>query len=218
VLAGPALTMSACDDVELRPFPPGQGQDPNASGVPYPSGPYGVAAGSVISNYKFRGLVNPAVDASAFVDMQLSDFYNPTGEDSFAADSAYGERPKPRALWLNMSAVWCGPCQQESEEILPEEYATYAPLGAELFVLLADSGTPGDPASDKNLVSWVTKYGTAWPAAIDPSYKLPALFTGSAYPINMVIDTRTMVIVNVIAGIPAQGSEFYKELDALLEP
>lgn len=213
-----ALLLAACDEVEVRPFPPGQGQDPNASGVPYPSGPYGVAAGSIISNYRFHGLVNPAVDAATFVDIQLADFYNPTGADAFPAESPYGERPKPTVLWLNMSAVWCGPCQQESEEILPEEHAKYAPQGAEILVLLADSATPGDPATEQNLVGWTTKYGTAWPAAIDPSYKLPSLFTGSAYPINMVIDTQTMEIVSVIAGVPDQGSRFYQDLEALLVP
>ncbi len=213
-----ALTLAACDEVEVRPFPPGQGQDPNASGVAYPSGPYGVAVGNVISNYRFRGLANPALDAATFVDIQLADFYNPTGADSFTADSPYGERPKPRVLWLNLSAVWCGPCQQESEEILPEEHAKYAPQGAELLVLLADTALPGTPATEQNLISWTTKYETAWPAAIDPSYKLPSLFTGSAYPINMVIDTQTMEIVSIIAGIPDTGSKFYQELEALLEP
>ena len=213
-----ALLSSGCDQVEVRPFPPGQGQDPNASGVNYPSGPYGIAVGNVISNFRFRGLANPAADASTFVDIQLADFYNPTGSDSFAADSPYGERPKPRALWLNLSAVWCGPCQQESEEILPEEHEKYAPQGAELFVVLADSALPGDPATEQNLINWTTKYGTAWPAGIDPSYKLPSLFTGSAYPINLVIDTQTMEIAAIIAGIPDTGSKFYQELEALLEP
>lgn len=215
LLALALLALAACDDVEPRPFPPGQGQDPQASGVRYPAGPYGVEAGSVIANYSFRGMVNPSV-STTFVDMQLADFYNPTGDEPFPADSVYGDTPKPTALWINISAVWCGPCQHESEEVLPVEHAKYAPLGGQILMLLADGGTVGKPATENNLLSWTSKYDTAWPAVIDSTYKLPSLFQSSAYPINMVIDTTTMEIEIVLAGEPKEGSAFLKTLEATL--
>jgi hypothetical protein len=214
-LALALLLLAGCEEEPL-PFAPGQGQDPNASGIRYPAGPYGVEPGSVISNYKFRGMVNPAVDKT-FVDMQLADFYNPTGDETFPAESAFGEKPKPKALWLNISAVWCGPCKFESEEILPEEHEKYAPQGAEIFVLLADGGTVGKPATENNLVTWTDRYKTAWPAAVDPTHTLASLFQSSAYPINMVIDTRTMQLQIVLAGVP-QGANnaFIVELENTL--
>ncbi len=214
-LALALVALCGCDNVEPRPFAPGQGQDPNASGVPYPSGPYGVEIGSVIGNYAFRGMVNPAVDTT-FVELQLADFYNPTGQGSFAAESVYGERPKPLALWINISAVWCGPCQFESEEILPEEHARFAPQGAELMVLLADGATVGKPATENNLLTWTSSYGTAWPAVIDPTYKLASLFQSSAYPINIVIDTMTMQIAAVGTGLPTEESAFFVALEDVL--
>jgi hypothetical protein len=215
LLALGLLSLAACDDVEPRPFAPGQGQDPNASGVRYPSGPYGVEIGSVIGNYTFRGMVNPSA-STTFVEMQLADFYNPTGDELFLADSVYGERPKPTALWINISAVWCGPCQFESEEILPEEHAKFAPQGAELMVLLADGATVGKPATENNLLTWTSSYGTAWPAVIDPTYKLASLFQSSAYPINIVIDTATMQIAAVGTGLPSKESEFFVALEDVL--
>lgn len=200
---------------EAPPFPEGQGQTPNPSAV-YPAGPYGVEKGAIIANYKFVGFPTPLLDKAALREIQLADFYNPTGSESFPAGSIYGERPKPKALMLGVSAVWCAPCQYENEVILPVEYEKYAPLGVEFFLQLADGPSVGKPAETKHLVSWVTKYDTAWPAVIDPSYKLSSLFEADAFPANMIIDTKTMKLVEIIAGVPEQGGPFFDALDDLL--
>ncbi len=217
-LIAAASALGGCDELEIRPFPEGQGQNPEASGGPYPAGPYGLGKGSVIANYRFEGLANPEVDAQTFVELRFSDFYNPTGDGVFAADSPYGERPKPRVLWLTVGAVWCGPCQYEAENVLPEEHAVYAPRGAEIFAVLADGPTVGKPATAAHLANWVSRYETAWPAAIDPTYKFAAQFDADGLPANMVIDTSTMQIVESINGAPQAGSIFFVTLDALLGP
>jgi hypothetical protein len=212
-----SLGLSACQDVEVRPFPPGQGQDPNADAARYPAGPYSVTLGGVIPNFKLQGYPDPTVDRTTLQPMQLADFYNPTGDEAYPPASIYGEGPKPKALWLNVSAIWCGPCQYESAEVLPVEHAKYAPLGAELLLYLADTAVVGDPAQGTHLTLWTEKYGTAWPAVVDPSYKLASSFQGATYPINIVIDTRTMVIETTLNGIPQPGSQFYSTLEAVLE-
>lgn len=220
VVLGAALAMGASgcagEDESAPPFPEGQGQEPHV-GAAYPAGPYGIEKGSIVENYKFIGFPDPSKDSATLREIQLADCYNPTGDESWPADSIYAGKKKPKALLIVVSAVWCGPCQYENAEILPGEYAEYGPRGAEFMLQLADGPTVGEPAETKHLVNWTKKYGTAWPAVLDPSSKLSALFEADAFPANLLIDTTTMEIVEVVAGVPEAGSSFFNSLEALLD-
>ncbi len=199
-------------------FQEGQGQAPNGS-IAYAVGPYGVSKGSTIANYQFVGFVNAMASKDGFQIIQLADFYNPTGADVYPEGSPYGAgNPKPKALLIDVASVWCGPCNQEADTVLPGKYATYHPQGGEFLLQLADGPTPGDPAVGKNLTNWVTKYEVNYPATIDPSYKLGALFDADAFPANFIINTRNMQIVEVIAGVPDATfwTKFQKVIDGTL--
>lgn len=199
-----------------EPFPQGTGQNPNAT-IPYPTGPFGVNKGSVIQDFKFMGFPNAKVNSKDLVTVQLADFYNPTGKDSFPEGSPLGDgTPKPRALFIDVSSVWCGPCNYEAANVLPGLYAKYKPLGGEFLLQLADGPTPGSPATAKHLFNWTKKYKIDYPSTIDPSYKLSALFQADAFPANMIVDTKTMKIVMVIAGVPEEGGTFWQAFDKLL--
>jgi hypothetical protein len=138
--------------------------------------------------------------------IQLADFYNPDGQQTFAADSPYGAGPKPKALLINVSSVWCGPCNYEADQVLPGEYLKYQPQGGEFLLQLADGPTPGTAAESKHLFNWTQKYDVNYPATIDPTYKLSSLFESDAFPANMIIKTSDMTIVEVISGAPEPGS------------
>lgn len=210
------LALAGCDENLAPPFPEGQGQaaDP---GSPYPAGPYGVAVGQVIPNFEFVGYANPEESTAEEHTIELADFYNPTGEDVFPEESIYGtDVLKPTVLVVVVSAVWCGPCQFESDKLLPGEHAKYSPRGAQFFLQLADGPAAGSPAELSHLKSWTTKYETAFPAAIDPKYQLGSLFPSSAFPANILIDTRTMEILEVVSGIPEEDSAFFQQLESLL--
>lgn len=219
-LASVAFAAIGCAD-EAPPFAEGQGQAPTPDEAwvedSYPAGPYGIEKGSVVQNFKFIGFNQPHLDKNGLAEIKMSDFYNPTGSDVYPEGHPRVGQPKPKALLIAVSAVWCGPCQYENAEILPGEYAKYGPQGAEFLLQLADGPTQGVPAEARHLVSWTTKYKTAWPAVIDPAYKLGALFEADAYPANILIDTRTMKIVESLAGVPEAGSSFFVSLEALLE-
>lgn len=205
-------------DVEVPPFPAGQGQKKAA--ISYPGGPYGVTKSSVITNFTFPGFPDPGTskDPNALVDISLSDFYNPTGDGVFPAGSPYGEgKPKPKALLIDIGAVWCAPCQYEAKTILPKLYEQYEPLGAEFFFDLVDGAKSGIAATPTELVTWVTKYKSKFPSAIDPDRKLGASFKADAFPVNILVDTRTMVIVDVVAGVPDEEGAFFQALEALLQ-
>lgn len=196
-----------------RPIP----EDGGASAQDYPAGPYGINVGSIIENFAFTGYVDPsnAVGPDHRVALSLADFYNPTGEGTHPAGAAFAEgEPLPKALMINVSAVWCGPCQNEAANVLPDEYDRFAPRGAEILLNLADGAEPGVAATFSDLDNWVTTFPVEYPSVVDPTYQMGALFDSSSFPANIIVDTRDMSIVTVIAGVPEQT--FWKKLEELL--
>lgn len=189
---------------EAPEFEEGQGQaasEPQAAPA-YPEGPFGIEVGSVVQNHRLYGFMAPDQDNDKPGIIQFSDFYNPTGEEVFPNDSPYAGEPKPKALVVIVAAVWCGPCNYEADEILPGEHAEWYPQGVQFLQALADGPDYGVPAKLSHLTSWTSKYDTAWPAAIDPGSDLGEFFDAAAFPANFIIDTRTMTLVETIAGVP----------------
>ncbi len=192
---------------------------PKAQTLTYPAGPYNVQPGDVVANFSFTGFTNPATGTTTLVKIQLADFYNPHAGDAgytpadpsaddrlYPAGSPYGAgTPKPRALAVNIGAIWCGPCNFEAKSELPARYAKYKPLGGEFLFQLADGATQGKSATEKDLVNWTKKYAVDYPATIDADKQLTAFFDPNAYPANMIIDLRTMRIVAVVAGVPDEA-------------
>lgn len=199
------------------PFPEGQGQSPE-QGPPYPAGPYGIDKGSTIQNFQFVGFANPSVDHGETVVLQLADFYNPTGDGVFPDGSPLGAGvEKPSGLLLNIGAVWCQPCQYEADVVLPPHYAEVSEHGIQFFLVLADGPNVGVAATEANLEAWTKKYDTFWPATIDPNYTIGSLFKASAFPVNLVIDTETMEIVEAVAGLPKEDSPIFVAIEDLAE-
>jgi hypothetical protein len=213
-----ALLAAGCDEGTMAPpFPEGQGQSPE-QGPPYPAGPYGIDKGSVIQNFKFVGFPDPSEDRSETFELQLADFYNPTGDGVFPEGSVLGAgEPKPKGLLVNIGAVWCQPCQYEADVILPGHYEEVNAEGIEFFLILADGPNVGVAATETNLAAWTSKYDTFWPGAIDPNYTIGSLFKASAFPVNLVIDTETMEIVEAVAGLPEEGGPLFQAIDDLAE-
>ena len=121
---------------------------------------------------------------------------------------------KPVALLLGMSAVWCGPCNEEASSVLPGKYTQYKPMGGEFLVNLADSLTPGKPADQMALDSWVDRYNVDYPLVIDPGYKLASIWKTPAWPANYIVDTRSMRITTIISGL--MGQDFWDDYEAVL--
>ncbi len=201
-----ALAAAGCNSTpDAKVTPVDYTNDPGESPVAqetYPAGPYGIAVGSIVPNFKFLGFHNPQAsdDTNNLEEVDLAQFYNPTGSDTWPADSTYrpGEA-KPKVLWIDVSAQWCPPCQEESQSTLPADYKLYQPQGAEMLLELIED-TDGNAAKPANLVQWTTKYKTAWPSIIDPSRQMFTLAPQDAYPDNIIVDTRTMKVLYKIAG------------------
>jgi hypothetical protein len=183
----------------------------------YPDGLKGTQIGDVIGNFLFQGYVNARLGLGEDFQRQIAmgDFYNPTGEDVYGPGALHEEgTPKPKALFINVSAVWCGPCKEEAQTTLPSHYAELNPEGMDLLMVLADSESVGSPADFQNLDTWCTAFDVHYPAVVDPLAQLGGSFDQSQFPANFIIDTRTMEIVEVVSGIP--GEAFFDKMDQVL--
>lgn len=188
------------EDVEIVEFEEGTGQEAadHAPDAAYPPGPYGFEKGSVLRNVTLSGYPRPQDGVFERKLVQLSDFYNPTGAEMHAADSIYGEKPKPKALLIIMAAEWCGPCQQEAKNILPPAYAALAPQAE--FITLMVQNNAGNAPQLTVLEKWLTKYNAVWPGVVDGQEKLFSLGE-PAFPSNLLIKTSDMTIIDAEAGI-----------------
>ncbi len=210
VAAATGATLGACDAADTGGRPEPFEVEPTSSGtggggVAYPLGPFGTTVGQVVADYTFDGFPGPDASRAQLVTMRLSDFYNPSGDEVFPEGSPYGAgQPKPRALGIVVGAVWCGPCQQEARNVLPEKHAILTPLGGQFLFVLADASEPGVQATKDDLVRWTDTFDTDFPAGLDTAYALGGVIKADQYPANILIDTREMTIVEVVSGIPPE--------------
>lgn len=189
---------------------------PPPTSVAYPPGPYDVMSGATIRNFGFPGY--PDAQASMTVQqIQLADFYNPTGTDVYPAASPYGAgKKKPLGLFIDIASVWCGPCNLEAKTELPAKYARYHPCGGEFLFQLAEGAAPGTPATAQNLSAWTHAYKVDYPATFDKDQQLSALYGGGSFPDGVIIDTHDMHILEVVSGVPDDSvwKTFESTLDA----
>ena len=209
------IAAAGCGAVDVDP-PPGESQQALGATVPYPPGPYGTTRGSVVAHYQLHGFENAQINHATTQPIQLADFYNPHADDPtyapatpaqddrlFPPGSIYGSgSPKPKALSIAISSLWCGACKMEAKMVLPARHLEYKPLGGEFLVQLDDGAHQGHSAVQQDLLTWTTQFHVNYPATIDPSRQLDALFVANVYPANIIINTRNMKIVEAVPGVP----------------
>lgn len=172
----------------------------------YPAGPYGTGIGATLENYAFLGWRDPlgaAYDLSRLEPVYLADFYNPD------------QRSDIRYLWINASAVWCGVCRAEMADIKNNGVnAAFAPKGVQLIGTLFEDNSSG-PATPMDLKRWgeTPTHAIDFPLLLDPGFKLGAFFTSDATPLNLLVDARTMRIVDATMGY---SPDYWQRLDKLL--
>jgi hypothetical protein len=158
----------------------------------YPPGPYGHGLGAVIDNLEFLGWRDPVganYDPNALETLRLGDYYDPAGSQT-------------ELIVLNAAAVWCTVCQAEMRDMNKNgTYDAYRQRKVQVFGTLFEDSA-GNPAKPSDLVLWGSSAvrQIAFPLVLDPALKMGIYFTSDATPLNLVIDARTMKIIDVMMG------------------
>jgi hypothetical protein len=172
------------------------------SALDYPEGPYGTEPGSIAENACFRGWPRPDTvehEADTLQNLSFGRYYDPSGE-------------RFELLLVNSAALWCSACLSE-HETLPDRYRELAPRGLVVLSALFEDRS-GEPADVDDLALWVETYGTPFPMALDPDYQLGAYAPAASAPLNLLVDARTLEILEKFTG--DQGTVLWPLVEAEL--
>lgn len=152
---------------------------------PYPSGPYGIGQGKVLSpSLTWDGYVK-GVDTISTL----------TPADIFDCDGKKGIN----AVLIDESATWCGPCNQEAAD-LPMAMQTWSTQGVMIVTLMVEN-IQHKQADTSTALEWRNQYKLSPLANVmaDPYFSFAHMGT-VGLPMNILVDPRTMKIINVIEG------------------
>jgi hypothetical protein len=85
-----------------------------------------------------------------------------------------------------------------------------------MIVTLFEDNKSG-PARPLDLHNWgaPTGFGIDFPLLLDPGFKLGAFFSSDATPLNMLVDARTMKVIDATMGY---SQDYWQRVDKLLTP
>lgn len=155
----------------------------------YPAGPYGTEEGDTVANLCFKGFRDPSQsshDESALQTIAFSDYYDPSGSKG------------SELLLIDTSAVWCSACRTE-HQTLPAKNQQYSARGLRILSTLFQNAKR-DPASLKDLATWVETFKTNFPMLLDADYQLGAYAPADTAPLNLVVNAHTMKIEKKLLG------------------
>lgn len=160
----------------------------------YPIGPYGYVENSTVANYKFLGKLPTA---GAYGDTAA-----PLLLGQYHAD------PANKLLLVEGSAGWCYFCNQEAPNV--EKMANdHAAEGFKALTVLAEGHTRGVPSTPDDITDWVNSHEFhTTNMGIDPEARLFQYAPASAFPLHILVDTKSMKILWLcVGGIGACDSE-----------
>ena len=192
--------------------------DQNPNGSCYPTSDIGTGArsaltangtpGQRIANFAFTGY--PVTDTNLVTTgspttVHLANYYNPDGKTTISGAPIV-------LIHLTVAAVWCGPCNEETDFISGANYTglntgnaafakELAPLGVVFVQALSDGPNVGTGATLTDLNSWVGHHQNDFTSMLDPGVQnLGVFFDAAAVPFNMNIDARSMEILSSEVG------------------
>ena len=204
--SGDGSTPSASGGSSSTPSAP-TATGPNYEKQDYPAGPYGTGVHATLEDFAFLGWRDPVAanyDVNKFEQVRLSEFYNPDG------------RSDVKLIWINASAVWCSVCRAEMTDLRNNQiHATFGPKGVQMIVTLFEDNNSG-PSRPLDLHNWGSSdkgFSIDFPLLLDPGFKLGAFFTSDATPLNMLVDARTMKVIDATMGY---SQDYWQRVDQLL--
>ncbi len=210
----------------------------NGYGVCYPTSDVGTGArsgltttanpGNRIANFAFTGY--PATDVTPLVangqpastkTIHLGDYYDPQQK---GIQGIIGGVPI-KLIHLTVAAVWCGPCNEETDFVAGSNYtgantanasfaAELAPLGVVFVQAIDDGPVVGTGATLNDLNTWIsaTHHNNDFTTMVDPgNQNLGVFFDAAAVPFNANIDARSMEILSTEVGFDTNLNNTIKQ-------
>jgi hypothetical protein len=201
-----AVALASCSSASPADFadPDLPGRDVNPDGVPYPTDHIGRnehagrRSGDRIPNFTFQAYVDG--DRSAGLEtVSLADYYDP-------------DQKRHKVLHIQLAATWCGYCSSEVSATVKVKEE----LGAEgvvfLEVVLAGPTVLKGPALEE-VDDWIERHKTNFTVGIDVRARRFASMgvDGTVMPWDMLIDTRSMEILESSGGAPSDVVAYVRE-------
>lgn len=202
LVAAPISCVSSSPEEFADPDVPGR--DVNPEGVPYPTDHLGGAkrvaarAGQRIPNFTFVGY--PEADrAGGLQTISLADYYDP-------------DQNHHKLLHLQVAATWCSICSSECDATVKVK----EPLASEGVVYLevvVNGARLGVGPSLDEIDGWMTRHEQNFSIAIDGRARRLASIgiDGSVMPWDVLVDTRTMEILDSSGGAPLDLVSYDRE-------
>jgi hypothetical protein len=197
------LTACSTDDPPPdAPDPEVPGRDANPDGVPYPTDSLGGIERAVnrpgqrIPNFTFQGYVD-GDRTKGLQTISLADFYDP-------------DQKRHKVLDIQISQVWCSICSVETQttsQVIGELKADGAVF---LQVMTSGSDASRGPSLGE-FDAWVDRHAMTYTLALDVRGRRMNGIGVTTVPWDILVDTRTMEILDSSAGAPADVERYVRD-------
>lgn len=156
---------------------------------PYPDGPYGGFAGDTIPNFSFSGYVN---DHASDGPVEESGYVEGFDFQDIRRLGRYDY------MLINIAAEWCQGCRVEAQQI-PGLYPPWADKRGYVMSVITQDARSG-PALKRHLDAWISTYPINFTMVHDPQGFIDSEIGPAVLPLNIIVDLRTMKILNLVYG------------------
>ena len=154
----------------------------------YPTMGFSTQPGGVMPNHSWQGFVNESMEAA---EVSMADYYDCAGQKGI------------NGLLVDISATWCGTCQEEAKTLTAKMKNEWEALGIRVLTLMIEDAA-SKPATIDTALQWKQQYKlTTTTVAANPEFFFSQLAQGTiGLPFLVVIDPRTMTLVETQQGYP----------------
>ena len=164
-------------------------------GIPYPTDNLGAteragtSPGKRFPNLSFRGY-REGDRSRGLETISLADYYDP-------------QMKRHKVLHIQVASTWCPICSAEIEATVGVKEAALG-IGAVFLEVIIAGQVVGKGPSEDEVAAWMTRHNTNITTAIDVRARRlsPLGIDPAAQPHDILIDTRTMEILDSSAGTP----------------